>query len=102
MTRLAYDSYGSAIQGIRPGTVQVVTYDGSTATTNAFGARCTCIRIVSTTVSHYVVGTAPTATTSDTYLPAAVVEYVSVFPGEKIAFIKSASGGSAFVTEGAG
>ena len=84
---------------LRPGTVQVVSYTTSVATTNAFASSTHQIRIVATTACHYILGAAPTATTSHTYLPADVVEYIDVSPGEKIAFIQHASGGNAYVTE---
>ena len=81
-------------------TVQVVTVGAaSAATTNAVGGQTHHVRIVSTTACHYVTGKTPTATTSLSYLPADVVEYVDITPGEKIAFIQHAAGGYAYVTE---
>lgn len=102
MTHLARDSNGNTIQAIRLGTVQTVTVNGTSApTTNAFIAQTTIIRIVCTAACHYTVAAAPTATTSMTYLPAGVVEFVSVTAGEKIAFIQNVGAGVAYVTEGA-
>lgn len=84
----------------RPDTVQTVTVGAtSAATTNAFGESTHQIRVVSTTACHYVLGGTPTATTSHTYIPADVVEYIDVHGGEKIAFIQHAAGGTAYVTE---
>ena len=81
-------------------TVQTVTVGAtSAATTNAVSANTHHVRIVSTTACHYVTGKTPTATTSLSYLPADVVEYVDITPGEKVAFIQNAAGGTAFVTE---
>ncbi len=102
MTRLAVDERGYHIQAIRPGTVQTVSVGASSAAvSNGFAGNSTILRIISTTACHYVLGSSPTATTSDSYLPADVVEYVSCRPGEKIAFIQNAAGGTAYVTEGA-
>lgn len=104
MTKLATDSDGHAIPAIRPGTVQTVSVSSaSAAVSNFFAARTTIIRIVSTTDCHYVVNDSPTATTSDTFLPANAVEFVRVNggdSGDKIAFIRNASDGTAYITEG--
>ena len=81
-------------------TTQIVTISGSSAaTTNAVGANTHHVRIVSTTARHYVTGKTPTATTSNPYLPADVVEYVDITPGEKVAFLQHAAGGTGYVTE---
>lgn len=98
MTQVAKDSYGHIVQAMKPGTVQKVTISGtSAATSTAFVG--TVIRVVSTTPCHFTVGTSPTATTSLSYLPAFVVEYLRVDPGDKIAFIQASAGGFATVTE---
>lgn len=84
----------------RPGTTQTVTISGtSAAVSNAFGSSTHTIRIVSTTNCHYTLAGTPTATTSHPYLPAGAIEYIDVSPGEKIAFIQNAAGGTAYVTE---
>lgn len=81
------------------GTTQVVSYDSSTATTNAVGAQTYAVRVAVTTDCHVAFGAAPTATTSNPFMPAGSVEYFRVTPGQKLAFIKNASAGSAYVTE---
>lgn len=84
----------------RPRRTQTVTVGvSSAAVTNAFGQGIHVIRIVSTTDCHFAIDKTPTATTSDTFLPANVVEYISVHQGEKVAFIQNAAGGTAYVTE---
>lgn len=84
----------------RPGTTQTVTVGAaSAATSNAFGSGIHKLRIVSTTACHFVLGASPTATTSDPYLPADTVEYITVSQGEKIAFIQNSAGGTAYATE---
>lgn len=84
----------------KPSTTQKVSYTSSSAaTSNAFGSQIYIIRIVAKTDAFYVLGGSPTATTSDVYLPADTVEYISVTPGQKIAFIRDAADGDAFVTE---
>lgn len=81
------------------GTQTVAVGAASTATTNAVGTGFRIVRIVSTTDCHYVVEQTPTATTSDTFLPAVTVEYISIHEGEKVAFIQNAASGTAYVTE---
>jgi hypothetical protein len=79
---------------------EAVSYDASVASA-AFTAETTVIRVVATTNCHIKFAAAPTATTSNIYLPAGVVEYFLVTPSTKVAAIK-ASGGTAgilYVTE---
>ena len=59
----------------------------------------TIIRLVSTTDCHIRFDGTPTATTSQMYLPASVVEYFRVTPGQKVAVIQRAAGGNLYVTE---
>lgn len=85
----------------RLGETQVVTVAGSSAAiATALGSQTNQVRVVSTTACHVAVGgSAVAATTSDAYMPAGIVEYFTVSPGQKLAFIQSASGGYAYVTE---
>ena len=53
----------------------------------AFGAFTTQVRIVSSAAVQYRIDAAPTAVTTDTYLPPNWVEYITVSPGQKIAVI---------------
>ena len=99
MTRLQYDQLGKPIQALQSGVTQRISIGGASAASSAFAAKTRAVRIVSTTACHYVVGSDPTATTDDTYLPAEVVEFVAVGGGQKIAFIQAASAGTAWITE---
>lgn len=76
-----------------------VSISGSSAQSAAFGANTNIIRVVSTTNCHIAFGANPTATTNDSYLPANVVEYFIVTPGQKIAFIQNSGSGSGYVAE---
>lgn len=52
---------------------------------SAFGAQTYQIRIASPAACYYKVGDGtPTAAATDAYLPANVIEYVKVHPGQKI------------------
>lgn len=91
---------GTAIQAAKPGTVQKVSVaSASAATTNAFGASTSLVRVAVSTDCYVVFAASPTATTSDTFLPAGSVEYFLVEPGEKAAFIRNTADGVATVTE---
>ncbi len=87
---------------IFPGTTQAVTYDGSTQTTNAVGTTTTVIQVTCTTAAFVAVGTNPTASpTNGAYVPANTPVKFGINPGDKVAAIKVASGGTMYVTEGA-
>lgn len=84
----------------RPIRTQTVSISGtSAATSNAVGSGIRIVRLVSTTDCHYTVAQSPTATTSDPFLPANTVEYISIHEGEKVAFIQNSASGTGYVTE---
>lgn len=84
----------------RNGTHQSVAYTGTAGTiSNAVGAATYAVRVVATSACHYSIGAAPTATTSDPYLPADTPVEVRINPGEKVSFIQSSAGGTGHVTE---
>lgn len=91
---------------IFPGNEQKVAYDASTRST-AFGAKTSVIRIVCSTDCHAKFGTtaAPTTPTAvadgtATFLKANIEYYFAVIPSSKVAVIKDASAGNAFISEG--
>lgn len=85
----------------RIGTTQTIAYDGSAAITNAFGSQTYQVRLAANSACHYKIGDgAQTATTSDPFLPANTVEYVTVAPGQRMAAIKAATGGLVTATAG--
>ena len=86
----------------RPGTSQDITTGATSATlTNAFGAETFQVRLSATAACRYRVVEAAggTAVAADTLLPANVVEYVTVTPGQKIAAIQETAAGKLNVTE---
>lgn len=85
----------------RMGTTQAVSVTSSSASiASVLGEQTRQVRVVSSVACHVKIGDGSlTATTSDAYLPAAVVDYFTVTPGQSIAFIRSASDGTAYVTE---
>jgi FtsP/CotA-like multicopper oxidase with cupredoxin domain len=73
-----------------------VTVNATSAQTNAVGANTHEIRVVSTTNCHINIGADPTAAASDDngiYLPAGVVEYFHVSPGQKVAVVRDSADG---------
>jgi len=84
----------------KPTTHQSVAYTGTAGTiSNATGAQIRVIRVVLTSAGYIAIGAAPTATTSDIYMPAGVPEYFVVSPGVKVSAIQAAAGGTLHVTE---
>jgi hypothetical protein len=85
------------------GTSQNVTTSGTSAATGtAFGANTSEIRVVCTQNTWILIGDGtPTATTGagSTYMPAGVVEYFHVNPGQKLAAIQDSAAGTVNVSE---
>ena len=88
-------------QASRIGVTQTIAYDASVAITNAFGAETYQLRLSADSACNYRIGDgAQTATTADPFLPANVVEYVIVSPGQRISAIKAATNGLVTATAG--
>ena len=84
----------------RLGTAQSVAYTGTAGTiTNAVGTQTYKVRVVVTTAAFIKIDNAPTATTSDTYLPDDSPEYFTITPGQKVSAIQLSAGGTLYVTE---
>lgn len=84
----------------RPGTHQSAAYTGTAGTiTNAIGDGVNRVRVVCTTDAFIVIGKSPTATTAGVFMPAGLVEYFTINPGEKVSAIQSSAGGTLHVTE---
>jgi hypothetical protein len=85
----------------RLGTATVFTLSGSSQATAAFGAETFQIRVATGGQPAFVkVGDGtPTATTSDTLMPANWVDYLTVTPGQKIAVLQAGTAGTLSVTE---
>lgn len=84
------------------GVTDYITVNASSAQSAVWGANTFEIRVVSTTACHINIGQNPTAAASDNngmYLPANVVEYFHVSPGQRLAVIQDAAGGTLCVSE---
>lgn len=85
----------------RNGTTQAVAYTGTAAaSTDAVGAQTRRVRIVANSACHYTFAAAPTATTSDPFLPANWVEERTVTPGQKISAVRAGTDGLVTATSG--
>jgi hypothetical protein len=84
----------------RLGAHQSAAYTGTAGTiTNAIGDGVNRARVVCTTDAFIVISKSPTATTAGVFMPAGVVEYFTINPGEKVSAIQSSAGGTLHVTE---
>lgn len=69
---------------------QTVSFTASTQS-SAFNSETRMIRIVADAESRYLVGASPTALATSNFLPANTIEYLSVQPGDIIAFYDGSS-----------
>jgi hypothetical protein len=83
------------------GASQSVAFTGTSAQSTAVATSTRIVRLVSTQPCFVAIGSDPTATTSSVYLPANVVQYVSIVGGHKVAAIQVSTAGSLYVTEAA-
>ena len=85
----------------RIGVTQTIAYDSSVAATNPFGSSTYQLRLVANSACCFRIGDgAQTATTSDPFLPANVVQHVIVNPGQRISAMKAATNGLVTATAG--
>lgn len=88
----------------RQGAVQVVTYSTAATIANAFGAETYQIRLSADSACFYLISEATNviaATVSNgSFLPANVIEYVTVSPGQKLSVIQAATDGLVTGTAG--
>jgi hypothetical protein len=85
----------------RVGATQTIAYDASVAISNAFSPETYQLRLVADSACCFRIGDgAQTATIADPYLPANVIEYVIVSPGQRISAIKAATNGLVAATAG--
>jgi hypothetical protein len=84
----------------RLGTHQSIAYTTVAGTiTNAVGDETKAVRVVCTSAAYIKIGKAPTATSSDVYVPADKPEVFRIGAGEKVSAIQVAAGGTLHVTE---
>lgn len=108
MTRLAYDSYGSPVQALKPGVVQNVAFTGTSAQSAALGAATTLVELSCDQKCWLRInaGTNPTATVGTAApglsIPLAADQKIvyGVIPLDKIAVIRDSTSGTLTIVEG--
>ena len=84
------------------GASQALTFTATSAQSTAVAATTRIVRLVSTQACFFAIGASPTAVVSTSvYLPAGVVQLVSIPGGSKIAAIQASATGSLYITEAA-
>ena len=78
------------------GVGEVVAYDATTQSA-ALPTGTKNVRVVLTTAGYVEIGSNPTALTTSFYVPAGVVEYFTASAGDKVAILKVASAGNAYI-----
>lgn len=82
----------------RPGpTTQNITFAGAAVSANPISANVTVVRLAATAACRYLLG--GTATANSILLPANVVEYIGVTPGDVISVIQDTAGGTLSIAE---
>jgi hypothetical protein len=81
------------------GVSDVVAYTGTQGQSAAVPANIHDVRVVCTSNAWINIGTDPTATAGDNslYMPAGVVEYFHITPGQKIAAVQDSGAGNLVV-----
>lgn len=75
-----------------PSTNQTLTASDSSSASSAFGDYTTAVRVAVGDEAVYAeIGKDPTASSADMLIPAGVVEYFMVRPGDKLAVLRSGS-----------
>ena len=97
--KIAHSDEGAPIAVAVWNTSVNITLSGTSTQSAAIPVGVTVARLTATEPCWVVTkGTNPTATTSSTYLPAGLVEYVRVTAGDKIAALQAGSGGTLNIT----
>ena len=86
---LLRDANGAPIPVFCPGATVKISPSGASAATDAVDQchRLSNVRIVATAAMHIAIAAEPAATIADMYLPAAMVDYLIIPKGCKIAAI---------------
>ena len=98
LATLPKDTRGTNIQVLGIGTTQTFTVNATSAQSTAI-SNSNIVRILSTTNCHILMGTNPTATTSEIFISAFVPEYFEITVNDKIAAIRNTDDGIIYITE---
>ena len=100
MSHQPVDKNSKGFQAIYIGTNQTVSITGTSAQSSAFQTGARIVRLFATQDCFVAIGSNPTATTSDCFMPSGLVQYFGVQEGQKLAVIRSSSNGTLYITEG--
>lgn len=78
---------------------QNLAVGSSSVASTAFAQTTRQVRLVSTADCYIAIGPSAVATTSSTFLPGGVVEYIQARPGDVVAAIQSTASGTLNITE---
>lgn len=85
-----------------PGASQKVSFTGTSAQcTNPFAANVSILRVFADQDCYLAFGVNPTADSTGLFLPAGMIEYFGINPGDKVAAIQKSSAGTLYIMEGA-
>lgn len=90
----------------RQGAIKNITLAATAASSGAFGAQTYQLRLSTTSACWYLISedgtegaTVAASKTNASYLPANVIEYVTVTPGQKLSAIQDSATGTLNITE---
>jgi hypothetical protein len=80
------------------GAGEKVTVSGTSAQSAVMPANTSLVRVCMSAAGYVAIGTNPTAVnTAGMYMPAGLVEYFAIKPGEQVAAIQDSAGGTLYV-----
>jgi len=88
------------VSHFRSGTVENISYDGTSVVATAFDAATVLLRVVSTTDCYIDIGATPVASSSTILLIAGVQEYFRIASGDALAVIRSKTNGILSISQG--
>ena len=94
---MARDTTTAPVQALKLGTTQSISYSATAG--NSLPVAAQWVRVMSTTYCHIRIGTGATAVVTDAPLPANTIEYLQIYPGERVSAVRDAADGTLFVTE---
>jgi hypothetical protein len=93
------DDESRGIPAIFPGSSQRLAVGSSSVQSTSMGETTGLVRLSASTDCYIAFGTNPTATNASLYLPAGMVEYIGINPGEKIAVLQVSAAGFLNIVE---
>jgi len=90
---------GGNLPTVRLGTAQEVAFGATSSQSGTVAATTRLVRLAATASCRIALGTNPTAAGASALLPAGVVEFTEIIPGDKVAVIQESAGGKLSITE---